>query len=205
MIKYYPTWKRIIDLTLSTLGICFLSPLIISISLMQFMFYGHKVFYLQTRAGLFKDEFKIIKFRTMRDKYDNAGKLLPDYLRVTHWGKMLRFASLDELPNLVNVLKGHMSIVGPRPVPVNFLELMTKEQLNRFKIRPGITGYAQINGRNNLSWPNKIILDIWYINNLSFLLDLKIILKSFFKIFGYNNSKELGQNSIDTFVPNFKD
>jgi lipopolysaccharide/colanic/teichoic acid biosynthesis glycosyltransferase len=141
------------------------------------------IFFLQDRPGKDGKIFKIIKFKTMTDKRDNEGNLLPDNQRLTKIGKLIRSTSIDELPQLINVLKGDMSLIGPRPLLVQYLPLYTKEQVRRHDVRPGITGWAQVNGRNAISWKEKFELDVWYVDHMSFLLDLNIIYLTIKKVF----------------------
>ena len=140
------------------------------------------VFFTQTRPGHHERLFRVIKFKTMTDERDGSGKLLPDEARLTGIGKFIRKTSLDELPQLINVLKGEMSFVGPRPLLVEYLPLYSPEQRRRHSVRPGITGWAQVNGRNAISWHQKFAYDIWYVNNVSFLVDLKILVMTAFKV-----------------------
>jgi len=141
-----------------------------------------KPFFLQKRPGRNGKIFTIIKFKTMNDKVDSQGELLPDHLRLTYFGSLVRKTSIDEIPQLLNVLKGDMSLIGPRPLLEEYLPLYNEYQSNRHKVKPGITGWAQVNGRNAISWERKFELDIWYTENLSFFLDLKIILMTFLKV-----------------------
>jgi lipopolysaccharide/colanic/teichoic acid biosynthesis glycosyltransferase len=170
----------------------------------QVIIYNGKIFYFQYRTGLEEVNFQIIKFKTMKDIYGPSKKLLPDSHRLTKFGKFLRFLSLDELPNFLNVLLGQMSIVGPRPLPVKYARKMSKHQRKRFSVRPGITGLAQVSGRNNLDWNEKIKLDIVYINQINLIFDFKIILRSLFVLTGSNENKEISGISIDNYEPNFK-
>jgi lipopolysaccharide/colanic/teichoic acid biosynthesis glycosyltransferase len=170
----------------------------------QVIIYNGKIFYFQYRTGLEEVSFQIIKFKTMKDIYGPSKKLLPDSHRLTKFGKFLRFFSLDELPNFFNVLWGQMSIVGPRPLPVKYASKMSKHQRKRFSVRPGITGLAQVSGRNNLDWNEKIKLDIIYINRIKLIFDFKIILRSLFVLTGSNENKEISGISIDNYEPNFK-
>ena len=140
----------------------------------------------------------------MKDCYDSSGKLLPDSLRLTKLGKLLRFYSLDELPNLANVLLGHMSLVGPRPLPIRYLANMNMLQRNRHNIRPGVTGLAQVSGRNELVWTKKISLDLIYVENISLFLDLKIIFRTLLVLFGTNENNDIKEISFDSYEPNFK-
>ena len=144
---------------------------------------GSGAFFTQTRTGKNAKIFQIIKFKTMTDERDGDGKLLPDELRMTPIGKFVRSTSLDELPQLINVLKGDMSLVGPRPLLEKYIPLYTKEQFRRHEVRPGITGWAQVNGRNAISWEQKFIYDVWYVDNVSFVLDFKILLLTIRKVF----------------------
>ena len=180
-----------------------LTPLIIIIILLQFSVYGSKIFFYQERSGLNGRVFSLIKFRTMIDKSDISGKQLPDKQRLTSSGKILRFLSLDELPNIINVAKGDLSFVGPRPFPTSYFNLMNAEQKKRYSVRPGITGLAQIMGRNNLSWKSKILYDLKYIENINFFEDLIILFKTFRHLFASKRNEDLGDQSIDDFKPNF--
>ena len=180
-----------------------LIPIVIPIILVQFSAYGSKIFFYQERSGLNGQVFTLIKFRTMIDKSDISGKQLPDRQRLTYSGKILRFLSLDELPNMINVLKGELSFVGPRPFPTSYFNLMNAEQKKRYSVRPGITGLAQIMGRNNLSWKSKIRFDLKYIENINFFEDLIILFKTFRHLFANKRNEDLGDQSIDNFIPNF--
>ena len=180
-----------------------LTPLIIIIILLQFSVYGSKILFYQERSGLNGRVFSLIKFRTMIDKSDISGKQLPDKQRLTSSGKILRFLSLDELPNIINVVKGDLSFVGPRPFPTSYFNLMNAEQKKRYSVRPGITGLAQIMGRNNLSWKSKITYDLKYIENINFFEDLIILFRTFRHLFTSKRNEDLGDQSIDDFIPNF--
>jgi len=203
MNLYQKYFKNLLDKTCSVfLLICF-SPLIFLISIIQFTIYGKDIFFLQERSGLNGRVFQILKFRTMKDKYDENGMLLPDNLRLTHFGRLLRFLSFDELLNLVNVFRGEMSFVGPRPFPKTYLAFMNDEQRRRYSVRPGITGLAQVNGRNKLSWGEKISFDLQYVRNVKFLLDLGICIRSLKFLFTITKNRELGNQSFDNFTPDF--
>ena len=168
--------KRFFDFLLSLIGLFFLIfPMVIVTLLLLIFNNGAGAFFTQTRTGKNAKLFQIIKFKTMTDERDDDGVLLPDELRMTPIGKFVRASSLDELPQLINVLKGDMSVVGPRPLIERYLPLYSKDQFRRHEVRPGITGWAQVNGRNNISWAKKFELDVWYVNNQSFMLDLKIL------------------------------
>ena len=169
--------KRFIDFIVSLTVLICLSPLLLTVMiLLYFANEGAGVFFLQERPGLKGKLFKVIKFKTMNEKRDAEGILLPDLLRITKIGKFVRAMSIDELPQLLNVLKGDMALIGPRPLLKQYLPLYTKEQMRRHDVRPGISGWAQVNGRNNLTWKEKFELDVWYVDHISAWLDIKIIL-----------------------------
>lgn len=167
--------KRLFDFTSSLLGLFILSPLIAIISISIRKNLGSPVLFRQVRPGKNGEPFEMVKFRTMRDASDTDGNLLPDSERMTTFGNFLRSTSLDELPELWNVLKGDMSLVGPRPLLMEYLPLYSKEQYRRHEVRPGVTGWAQVNGRNAISWEEKFALDVWYVENQSLWLDIKIL------------------------------
>ena len=204
MIIYSKYFKRIFDIIFSLFILIIFLPIIIVICIVQVIIYNGKIFYFQYRTGLEEVSFQIIKFKTMKEIYGPSKKLLPDSHRLTKFGKFLRFFSLDELPNFFNVLLGQMSIVGPRPLPVKYASKMSKHQRKRFSVRPGITGLAQVSGRNNLDWNEKIKLDIIHINRIKLIFDFKIILRSLFVFTGSNENKEIYGISIDDYEPNFK-
>lgn len=170
--------KRILDFILSLIALVILSPIILVIAILVRIKLGSPVIFKQKRPGLNEKIFTLYKFRTMTDAKDENGNLLPDNIRLTKFGKILRSTSLDELPELFNILKGDMSIVGPRPLLVKYLPLYNKSQKHRHDVRPGFTGWAQCNGRNALSWEEKFDLDIYYVNHVSFLIDVKILFKT---------------------------
>lgn len=174
--------KRLFDIVASFCGLLLLTPVIAIVAWQIRRKLGSPVLFRQVRPGLNGKPFEMIKFRTMRDAIDGAGNPLPDSDRMTPFGSFLRSSSLDELPELWNVLKGDMSLVGPRPLLMEYLPLYSPEQYRRHEARPGVTGWAQINGRNALSWDEKFKLDIWYVDNRSFLLDMKIILLTIKKV-----------------------
>ena len=167
--------KRIFDLSLSIGGFIGLSPLLIAITVAIYVTRGRPIFFRQTRPGLHANPFRVIKFCTMTNGCDADGCLLPDCDRLTRLGQWLRSSSLDELPELFNILKGDMSIVGPRPLLMQYLKRYTPEQARRHLVKPGLTGWAQVNGRNAITWQEKFVFDLWYVDNCSFKLDLKII------------------------------
>jgi sugar transferase EpsL len=175
------TTKRLFDLLVSLLLLILLSPVMLVTAVLVRVKLGRPVLFSQERPGLHGKLFRLFKFRTMRDAVDHTGKPLPDEQRLTRFGRFLRASSLDELPELVNVLKGEMSLVGPRPLLTAYLERYTPEQARRHEALPGITGWAQVNGRNALTWEDKFRLDVWYVDHQSFWLDLKILFLTLWK------------------------
>ncbi|WP_305764672.1 MULTISPECIES: sugar transferase [Gammaproteobacteria] len=175
--------KRAFDIIIAVIALILLAPVILLVALLIRLKLGSPVLFKQTRPGLNGELFRMLKFRSMLDANDKAGVPLPDKQRLTGFGNLLRSTSLDELPGLINVLKGDMSLVGPRPLLVEYLPLYTPEQYSRHEVRPGITGWAQVNGRNTLSWEEKFELDIWYVENQSFWLDIKILFLTLKKVF----------------------
>ena len=181
---YTHFFKRIIDFWIALVTLILISPVLLIITILLYVFNeGAGAFFLQERPGLHGRIFKIIKFKTMNERKDASGKLLPDVQRITKFGRFVRNTSLDELPQLINVLKGDMALIGPRPLLPQYLPLYSKEQARRHEVRPGITGWAQVNGRNAISWTRKFELDVWYVDHCSFLLDLKIIFMTIKKVF----------------------
>jgi len=174
--------KRLFDLTVTILGLLLIWPLVIILALLVRIKIGTPIFFHQQRPGLNGKAFRIIKFRTMTNDMDSNGNLLSDALRLTEFGKFLRRSSLDELPELLNVLKGEMSLVGPRPLLMRYLPFFTERERIRLTVLPGITGWAQVNGRNEASWDDRLAYDIWYVENRSFWLDLKILLLTFVRV-----------------------
>jgi len=183
MKLYKDYFKGCIGSLIALVGIVFTSPIMTLIMLILMFSNRGNPFFVQARPGKKNKLFKLIKFKTMDDNRDELGNLLPDSERLTKIGSYIRKTSLDELPQLLNVLKGDMCLVGPRPLLVEYLTLYSKEQAKRHDVKPGITGWAQINGRNNISWNEKFILDIWYVNNVSFMLDVKIFFITIIKVF----------------------
>jgi len=171
---YAKYFKRLIDLLISFFGLLFLSPLLVILVAILTREYKGNPFFTQVRPGFKEKPIRIIKFKTMNDNKDSDGNLLPNHMRITKTGKMLRELSLDELPQLFNVLLGEMSLVGPRPLLFKYIPLYSPEQRRRHLVRPGITGWAQVNGRNTISWTRKFEYDVWYVENVSLLLDLRI-------------------------------
>jgi undecaprenyl phosphate N,N'-diacetylbacillosamine 1-phosphate transferase len=193
--------KRPMDFILSLLAIIILSPLMLIVAVLVKVKLGSPVLFKQERPGLNEKVFTIYKFRTMTDKRDENGELLPDSIRLTKFGKVLRSTSLDELPELFNILKGDMSLVGPRPLAVSYLPYYNTIEKQRHNVRPGLTGLAQVNGRNSISWEQKFKYDYYYVNNISFILDIKIIVKTFVKVI---KRKGIGIAGIDK-LENFSD
>lgn len=182
MYKHF--FKRIIDFTLSLLGFIIISPVFLFIWIwLSIANKGAGAFFFQERPGKNEKIFRVIKFKTMNDRRDASGKLLPDVQRLTKVGKFVRSTSLDEIPQLLNVIKGDMSLIGPRPLLVQYLPLYDETQRRRHEVRPGITGWAQVNGRNAISWEQKFAYDVWYVDNVSLSLDVKILLKTIQKVF----------------------
>lgn len=192
--------KRILDLYISLLIILLLLPLIIILASLICLKLGSPILFTQIRPGLHDKPFRMIKFRTMTNTRNTDGELLSDAERLTSFGKFLRSSSLDELPELWNVLKGDMSLVGPRPLLMEYLPLYSNEQARRHEVRPGITGWAQINGRNALTWEEKFKLDVWYVDNKSFWLDLKILLLTVKKVFMREDINAAGQATMPKFT-----
>ena len=179
---YKSFFKRILDVILALTGFLLLSPLFLVITIGLFIVNQGKPFFFQLRPGKRGIIFKIIKFKTMNDKTDSHGNLLSDAARLTKIGSFVRKTSLDEIPQLVNVIKGDMSLIGPRPLLVQYLHLYSEIQKRRHDVKPGITGWAQVNGRNAISWDKKFELDVWYVDHISFILDMKIIFKTILKV-----------------------
>lgn len=173
---YRDFFKRIIDFTLALVGMVLLLPIFLTVTVFLYVANSGKPFFFQQRPGLHNKIFRIVKFRTMNDKRDADGKLLPDPERLTKVGAFVRKTSLDEIPQLLNVIRGDMSLIGPRPLLVEYLPHYTQTESRRHEVRPGITGWAQVNGRNTISWDQKFAYDVWYVDHLSLWIDLKIIL-----------------------------
>jgi lipopolysaccharide/colanic/teichoic acid biosynthesis glycosyltransferase len=194
--------KRTFDIVASSIGLIVLSPVIAITAWQIRRKLGSPVLFRQVRPGLNGTPFEMIKFRTMRDALDSDGNPLPDSERMTPFGSFLRATSLDELPELLNVLKGDMSLVGPRPLLMEYLPLYSAEQYRRHEVRPGVTGWAQINGRNALSWKEKFALDIWYVDNQSLSLDVKIIFRTVRKVVVRDGISADGEVSMSKFTGN---
>ena len=198
-MKFY-YFKKLFDFLISIILLIILFPLIFFISVIILFSIGSPILFKQKRPGKNGEIFTIYKFRTMKNTKDKSGNLLPDKLRKTRFGNFLRRASLDEIPELINVIKGEMSLVGPRPLMVSYLKLYNNFQARRHEVLPGITGWAQVNGRNKISWEEKFKLDIWYIDNWSLILDLKIIYLTIIKVFMMKDINQTSDVSMDPFL-----
>ena len=192
--------KRLFDLVIASFALLLLFPVLLLVAWLVHRRLGSPVLFRQVRPGLHGKPFEMVKFRTMRDAVDTEGNALPDAERLTPFGRFLRSTSLDELPELWNVIKGDMSLVGPRPLLMEYLPLYSTEQARRHDVRPGITGWAQVNGRNAVSWPEKFALDIWYVDNRSLLLDIRILLLTMKKVFVREGISAEGQATASRFT-----
>lgn len=195
----YPVLKRLLDLLASGLAIVVLSPLLLAISLLVLLKLGRPIFYRQERPGLHGKPFGLIKFRSMLDAYDDEGNPLPNEERMTRFGQRLRSLSLDELPELWNIVKGDMSLVGPRPLLTDYLPLYNEHQARRHEVKPGLTGWSQINGRNSITWEQKFELDVWYVEHASLGLDIKIIFATVWKVLRREGISHEGNVSMPRF------
>ena len=194
--------KRFLDLAISALGFIVAFPILLVIAILLYFANNGKPFFIQTRPGKDGVFFNIIKFKTMNDKKDASGKLLPDAERLTAIGSFVRKTSLDEIPQLLNVIKGDMSLIGPRPLLTQYVNLYSDFQNRRHEVKPGITGWAQVNGRNAISWDKKFEYDVWYVDNISFLLDLKIIFKTIQKVLKSEGITSADSATIEPFNGN---
>ena len=192
--------KRLLDIIIASIALILLSPLYAFVAYKVKKNLGSPVLFRQVRPGLHGKPFEMIKFRTMKDALDEQGNPLPDSERLTPFGKMLRSTSLDEMPELWNVIKGDMSVVGPRPLLMEYLPLYNKEQAKRHDVRPGMTGHAQVNGRNAIGWDEKFKLDTWYVENQSVWLDFKIMLKTVKKVIAKDDINEAGEATMSKFT-----
>ena len=192
--------RRLTDLIVSAMAIIALLPLLVILAFLVRIMLGAPVIFRQTRPGLRAEPFKMLKFRTMTSDVGTDGELLPDEQRLNGFGKFLRSTSLDEVPGLWSVLKGDMSLIGPRPLLMQYLPLYSPEQARRHEIRPGITGWAQVNGRNAISWEEKFALDVWYVDNRSMLVDLKIVFMTFCKVLGRRDISESEHVTMPVFT-----
>ncbi len=197
-----PRAKRIFDLALTLPGLVLISPLLLTLALLVRIFLGKPVIFSQVRPGYKGKPFALYKFRTMTDARDSQGNLLPDELRLTRFGQFLRSYSLDELPELINVIRGEMSLVGPRPLLMQYLERYSFEQARRHDVLPGMTGWAQVNGRNILTWQDKFRLDVWYVDHWSIWLDIKILWLTFVKVIKREGINQPGRATAEEFMGN---
>ncbi len=197
---YKDFFKRLLDFCIVLIALLIIWPILLVVTIwLHFANKGAGAFFYQKRPGMNAKVFKVIKFKTMTDERDAEGNLLPDKDRLTKVGKFVRSTSLDELPQLINVLKGDMALIGPRPLLPKYLPLYSKEQYRRHEVRPGITGWAQVNGRNNISWTKTFELDVWYVDHCSFMLDLKIIFLTVKKVICREDISEEGQATRSSF------
>ena len=194
-----PISKRLLDLSIALISLIVLSPVLILLGILVAVFLGRPIFFHQMRPGLHGKIFKLYKFRTMNENTDENNHLLPDEERLTKFGRFLRTTSLDELPELFNILKGDMSIVGPRPLLISYLPLYNPHQMRRHDVLPGLTGWAQINGRNTLTWEEKFDLDVWYVDHWTYWLDLKIIALTIIKVIKREGISQPGQATSEPF------
>lgn len=198
MYKYF--FKRFLDFWISLIALICISPILLVITIwLHFANKGAGAFFLQERPGKNGKIFKVIKYKTMTDERDANGELLPDEARLTKVGKFVRSTSIDELPQLINVLKGDMALIGPRPLLPKYLPLYSPEQMRRHEVRPGISGWAQCHGRNAISWKQKFEYDVWYVNHLSFWIDIKIIYLTILKVIKRDGISEEGQATMEAF------
>ena len=200
MMKLQQLFKRIIDIICSLIGLIILSPIFLIVSILVYTKLGSPIFFTQERVGKDGKIFKMIKFRTMLDSTNKFGELLNDEERLTPFGKKLRSTSLDELPELINVLKGEMSLVGPRPLLVEYIPLYSKHQFRRHEVNPGITGWAQVNGRNSIDWETKFDLDVEYVDNFNLLMDIKILLLTVLKVIKKDGINQDGNSTMEKFT-----
>jgi lipopolysaccharide/colanic/teichoic acid biosynthesis glycosyltransferase len=194
--------KRLVDVVLAALAVLVLAPLLLAIAVVLRMTLGSPILFRQARIGLNGRQFELVKFRTMVDAAGHDGQPLPDQDRLTSFGRLLRVSSIDELPELWNVLRGDMSLVGPRPLLVEYLPLYSDEQARRHEVRPGITGWAQVNGRNAISWDEKLALDVWYVDNQSLRIDLKILWLTLWKVLARHGISAEGEATVSKFTGN---
>jgi lipopolysaccharide/colanic/teichoic acid biosynthesis glycosyltransferase len=192
--------KRICDLVVASIALFLLSPFLLVVSLLVRWRLGAPIFFRQQRPGLLGKPFWLFKFRTMTNARDACGSLIPDAQRLTPFGSLLRATSIDELPELINILRGEMSFIGPRPLLMQYLPLYSQEQARRHEVRPGITGWAQINGRNAISWEEKFRLDVWYVDHQSFWLDLRIFLITIWKVIRRQGISAAGEATMTPFT-----
>lgn len=200
MVMYRKYIKRFLDIIISLTALIILSPIMLVVAVLVRCKLGTPVIFHQDRPGYQEKVFKLCKFRSMTDERDAEGNLLPDEVRLTKFGKMLRATSLDELPELWNILKGDMSLIGPRPLLVKYLPLYNEFQKHRHDVKPGLTGWAQVNGRNSISWEERFEMDVYYVNNQSFLLDLKILFKTVAVVFKHSDINSSTDATMEAFT-----
>lgn len=194
-----PVSKRIFDLTFALIALIILSPVLILTAIFVRIFIGSPILFTQQRPGYKGRSFHIYKFRSMTNRFARDGSLLPDAERLTRFGRILRSLSLDELPELFNILRGEMSFVGPRPLLMDYLPLYSPEQMRRHDVMPGLTGWAQVNGRNAIDWPSRFRMDVWYVDNWSFWLDIRIIFMTVSKVVLREGVNQVGQSTVEYF------
>ena len=199
---YRHFFKRLFDVIISIIILLLFLPVLFILLILMFLTGHRRFFFVQQRPGYKEKVFALIKLRTMTEAKDVNGKLLPDEMRLTSFGQFLRKSSLDEIPQFWNVLKGEMSIIGPRPLLMEYLPMYSTEEKKRHAVKPGITGWAQVNGRNSISWESKFALDLWYVSNLSFLLDLRIIFLTIKKVIKKDGINQKGQSTVVPFLRN---
>jgi len=202
MLNKTPTIKRILDFVLSIIIMLVCLPVMLIVGLIIFLTEGKPIFFFHERPGKDGQPFKLIKFRSMRNARDAEGNLLPDGERITNFGNFIRKTSIDELPEFINVLRGEMSLVGPRPLLMQYVDRYSPQQFRRHEVLPGITGWAQVNGRNAISWNEKFMLDIWYIDHWSVWLDIKILLLTVWKVISGEGISQAGRATMDEFMGN---
>ncbi|WP_396596535.1 sugar transferase [Dokdonia sp. R86516] len=198
MYKLY--LKRLLDVVIAFSAFIFLLPIFIVVAILISTKTKGSIFFKQKRPGLYGEIFSVLKFKTMTDECDKNGQPLPDEERITKVGQFIRSTSLDEIPQLLNVIKGDMSLVGPRPLLTKYLPLYNESQARRHNVKPGITGWAQVNGRNSISWEKKFELDVWYVDNLSFILDVNVLFKTFLKVIKRDGISSETSVSMETFT-----
>jgi sugar transferase EpsL len=197
-----PITKRLLDIILSVAILLISSPIILIVSLIIWITHGRPIFFYHERPGIQGKPFNLIKFRSMQNATDKNGNLLPDSERITRFGQFIRKTSIDELPELINVLRGDMSLVGPRPLLMQYLSRYSEEQFRRHEVLPGVTGWAQVNGRNAISWEEKFMLDLWYIDHWSFWLDIKILFMTIWNVISGEGISQPGRATMDEFMGN---
>jgi len=203
-MKPTPIIKRVFDIVFSLIALVLLSPVFILVPIILILTQGFPIIFTQIRPGKHGSPFKLYKFRTMKESRNSGGELFADEIRITRFGNFLRSTSIDELPELINVIKGNMSIVGPRPLLMQYLERYSDEQARRNETLPGITGWAQINGRNTISWEEKFNLDVWYVDHWTFWLDVRIIFQTIWKVIKGEGVSQPGRATMEEFLGNPK-